>query len=67
MDQLGDIVKYVLYRCRENNTPITEIMASFIAQTVFNPRTYTTMQALRSSISRTSCPSRKCGSYGSWR
>jgi hypothetical protein len=39
MDQLNEVVKYILYRCRENNTPITEIMANFVAQTIFNPRT----------------------------
>lgn len=39
MDQLNEVVKYILYRCRENNTPITEIMANFIAQTVYNQRT----------------------------
>lgn len=38
MEQLNEVVKYILYRCRENNTPITEIMANFVAQTVFNPR-----------------------------
>lgn len=38
MDQLNEVVKYILYRCRENNTPITEIMANFIAQTIFNTR-----------------------------
>ena len=62
MEQLGDIVKYILYRCRENNTPITEIMASFIAQTVFNPRTPTRTQAPTSSTSKTNSPSQKCGS-----
>ena len=39
MDQLAEVVKYILYRCRENNTPITEVMASFIAQTILNPST----------------------------
>ena len=39
MDQLAEVVKYILYRCRENNTPITEVMASFVAQTILNPRT----------------------------
>lgn len=40
MDQLGEVVKYILYRCRENNTPLTEIMAFFIAQTILNPSTH---------------------------
>lgn len=38
MDQLNEVVKYILYRCRENNTPITQVMANFVAQTVLNPR-----------------------------
>lgn len=59
MDQLNEVVKYILYRCRENNTPITEIMANFIAQTVFNHRTLFAMQALRSFILRINSPSRK--------
>lgn len=60
MDQLGEVVKYILYRCREINTPITEIMASFIAQTVFNPRLYPLTQAPTSSTSKTNSQSLKC-------
>lgn len=41
MDQLNEVVKYILYKSRENNTPVTEIMASFIAQVIYNPRTTT--------------------------
>lgn len=39
MDQVGEVVKHILYKSRENNTPLTEIMAFFIAQTIFNPST----------------------------
>ena len=39
MDQLNEVVKYILYKSRENNTPVTEIMATFIAQVIYNPRT----------------------------
>ena len=59
MDQLNEVVKYILYRCRENNTPITEIMANFIAQTVFNHRTRVATQAQRSSTSKINSPSPK--------
>ena len=62
MDQLNEVVKYILYRCRENNTPITEIMANFIAQTIFNNRSYPSIQAPKNSISKTSYPSQKWGS-----
>jgi hypothetical protein len=59
MDQLNEVVKYILYRCRENNTPITEIMANFIAQTIFNSRSYPSTQAPKSSISKTSYQNQK--------
>lgn len=52
MDQLGEVVKYILYRCRENNTPLTEIMAFFIAQTILNPSTYLYIQGLKDFILR---------------
>lgn len=52
MDQLNEVVKYILYRCRENNTPITEIMASFIAQTIFNTSKHVTTKELKSSTSK---------------
>jgi hypothetical protein len=41
MDQLNEVVKYILYKSRENNTPVTEIMASFIAQVIYNPSKFT--------------------------
>lgn len=59
MDQLNEVVKYILYRCRENNTPITEIMASFIAQTVYNSRMKTYTQALKNFIWKISFLNRK--------
>lgn len=62
MDQLGEVVKYILYRCRENNTPITEIMASFIAQTVFNMRSSLFTQAPTNSILKINSQSQKCAS-----
>lgn len=61
MDQLNEVAKYILYRCRENNTPITEIMANFIAQTIFNSRNFPLMQEPISSISKISCQSQKWG------
>jgi hypothetical protein len=62
MDQLNEVVKYILYRCRENNTPITEIMANFVAQTIYNPRTFLLIQALKSFTSKISFQNQRCGS-----
>ena len=31
MNQLEEVVKFVLYKCRESNNPVTESLASFIA------------------------------------
>ena len=45
MDQLNEVVKHILYRCRENNTPITQVMANFVAQTIFNNRTLSLTKA----------------------
>ncbi len=59
MDQLNEVVKYILYRCRENNTPITQVMASFIAQTIFNIRTSTPIQAQKSFTWKTSSRNRR--------
>lgn len=59
MDQVGEIVKYILYRCRENNTPLTEIMAFFVAQTILNPSTQSVTQGPKDSISRINCHSPK--------
>jgi predicted acetyltransferase len=50
MDQLNEVVKYILYRCRENNTPITEIMANFIAQTILNTSKFMFIQGHRNFI-----------------
>jgi len=52
MEQLSEVVKYVLYRCRENNTPLTEIMTNFIVQTIYNPSTdcFTILKKLKSSF-----------------
>ncbi len=36
MNQLEEIVKYVIYKCRENNHPVTETLAAFVAQTIYN-------------------------------
>jgi hypothetical protein len=63
MDQLNEVVKYILYRCRENNTPITEIMANFVAQTIYNPRTFLLIQALKSFTSKISFQNQRCGSW----
>jgi len=37
MNLLEQIVKHVIYKCRENNHPVTETIAAFVAQTIFNP------------------------------
>lgn len=50
MDQLNEVVKFILYRCRENNTPITEVMANFIAQTIYNSSKIPVTQEHRNSI-----------------
>ncbi|KAL4475445.1 hypothetical protein ABPG72_022080 [Tetrahymena utriculariae] len=39
MNQLEEIVKYVIYKCRENNHPVTETLAAFVTQTIYNPKT----------------------------
>ena len=31
MNQLDEVVKHTIYKCRENNNPITETLAAFIA------------------------------------
>ena len=62
MDQLNEVVKYILYRCRENNTPITEIMANFVAQTIYNPRNLSFIQAPKNFTSKISSQSQRCGS-----
>lgn len=31
MNQLEEVIKYVIYKCRETNTPVTETLASFVA------------------------------------
>ncbi|KAM3134829.1 hypothetical protein pb186bvf_012998 [Paramecium bursaria] len=36
MNQLDEVVKYALYQCRAKNNPITETLASFVAQTIYN-------------------------------
>lgn len=36
MNQLEEVVKFVIYKCRENNNPVTETLAAFVAQTVLN-------------------------------
>jgi hypothetical protein len=40
MEPLDDLTKIVLYKCREINSPITEALASFLIQTIINPRTH---------------------------
>ena len=40
MDFLEEITKYVLYKSREVDHPITEALASFIIQTTQNPRKF---------------------------
>lgn len=37
MDILEEVTKYVLYKSREIDHPITEALASFIIQTTLNP------------------------------
>jgi hypothetical protein len=39
MSQVSEVVKHILYKSREKNTPLTEIMAFFIAQTILNEST----------------------------
>ena len=31
MYQLEEVVKFVIYKCRENNNPVTETLAAFVA------------------------------------
>jgi hypothetical protein len=37
MNQLDEVVKFVIYKCRESNNPVTETLAAFVAQTILNP------------------------------
>jgi len=37
MVELEDIVKLVIYKCRESGNPITETLAAYVAQTTMNP------------------------------
>lgn len=39
MEALDELTKFVLYKCREINSPITEALASFLIQTIINPKT----------------------------
>lgn len=39
MEVLDELTKFVLYKCREINSPITEALASFLIQTIINPKT----------------------------
>ncbi|CAD8087724.1 unnamed protein product [Paramecium primaurelia] len=39
MNQLDEVVKFALYQCRARNNPITETLASYVAQTILNKRT----------------------------
>lgn len=36
MNQLDEVVKFALYQCRARNNPITETLASYVAQTILN-------------------------------
>jgi len=36
MTDLGFIVKMVVYKCRELGNPVTETLAAYVAQTMFN-------------------------------
>ena len=40
MELLEETTKYVLYKSREADHPITEALASFIIQTTLNPRNF---------------------------
>jgi hypothetical protein len=37
MFQLEEVVKFVIYKCREDGKPVTEALAAFVAQTILNP------------------------------
>lgn len=43
MNQLDEVVKFVIYKCRENNNPVTETLAAFVAQTILNTSKNTTL------------------------
>lgn len=39
MTDLGQIVKMVIYQCREYGNPVTETLAAYVAQTILNEDT----------------------------
>jgi len=39
MTDVGEVVKMVIYQCRELGNPVTETLAAYVAQTILNDET----------------------------